>query len=181
MFEFVDHHQFWAAVALYWIFSAAVSSMPEPSSNGGAVYLWIYRFLHTLAGNVSTAFAGKIPGAVLSFLLTILFLFSVSGCAAHYTVHPGALNVTDSSAYDALLIAQAMIDQARTAYQAGQLPEAAKDPLNALIQAYNVAHDSWLTYRGAVSTSSPPDVYFDQLTKNISDLTNAIQALKEAL
>ena len=31
MIEFLLEHQFWAAVALYWIFSAAVSSMPEPA------------------------------------------------------------------------------------------------------------------------------------------------------
>ena len=27
MFEFVSEHQFWAAVVIYWIFSAAVSSI----------------------------------------------------------------------------------------------------------------------------------------------------------
>ena len=32
MFEFVSEHQFWAAVAIFWIFSAAVSSMPDPET-----------------------------------------------------------------------------------------------------------------------------------------------------
>jgi len=40
MFEFVTQHQFWPAVVIYWIFSAAVSSMPEPNSNGNPGYLW---------------------------------------------------------------------------------------------------------------------------------------------
>ena len=31
MFEFVSEHQFWAAVAIYWIFSAAVSSIIKAS------------------------------------------------------------------------------------------------------------------------------------------------------
>ena len=34
MFEFVIAHQFWSAVAFYWIFSAAISAMPEPAANG---------------------------------------------------------------------------------------------------------------------------------------------------
>jgi len=179
MIQFLTQHQFWAAVALYWIYSAAVSSMPGPAPNGNPGYLWLYRFLHTLAGNLSTAFGGKIPGFVSGFLVTAVILLSASGCAA-YTVHPGALSQTDSAAYDALLIAQSTIDQARTALQAGELPVGAKDPLNTLIASYNVAHESWLTYRGAVATKSPPDVYYAQLNADISNLTSAIRALKEA-
>ena len=40
MFEFVIEHQFWTAVVIYWIFSAAVSSMPEPGANSDPGYLW---------------------------------------------------------------------------------------------------------------------------------------------
>ena len=180
MFEFLMQHEFWAAVGMYWTFSAAVSSMPNPSVTNGAGYLWVYRFLHTLAGNITMVFGSRVPGTALTLLLMIPPFFSVAGCT-HYTVHPGALSVTDSAAYDTLLIAEATIDQARTAYQAGQLPVAAKEPLNALIQSYNVAHASWLAYRGALATQSPPDVYFNQLTTNLTDLTNAIRALKEVL
>ena len=32
MIDFILQHQFWAAVGLYWIFSAAVSAMPEPEA-----------------------------------------------------------------------------------------------------------------------------------------------------
>src|SRR5436309_16068162 len=45
MFEIVSEHQFWTAVVIYWMFSAAVSSMPEPAPNGSAAYLWFYRFV----------------------------------------------------------------------------------------------------------------------------------------
>jgi hypothetical protein len=62
----------------------------------------------------------------------------MSACAAHYTIHPGALNKTDSAAYDALLIAEAAIDQARMEYQASRLPALAKKPLNALIESYTL-------------------------------------------
>ena len=173
MIEFLRQHQFWAAVGIYWIFSAAVSSMPERDANGSPGYLWLYRFLHTVAGNITTVFGSKIPGLkTLIPLLLIPFVLSATSCAAHYTIHPAALNVSDSAAYDTLLIAETTIDQARTAYEAGRLPAGAKDVLNALVQSYTVARDSWLTYRGAIATNVPPDLYFQQLT--------AIRALRES-
>src|SRR5438552_12537794 len=102
MFEFVSEHQFWAAVAIYWIFSAAVSSIikaspwrarasrPDPRTVGSAGYLWLYRFLHSIAGNVTTAFAGKIPG-LNTFLLVVRF----AGLAA--VPSRGAVSMQNSS------------------------------------------------------------------------------------
>jgi hypothetical protein len=180
MMNFLLQHQFGTAVALYWIFSAAVSAMPEPDAKGNSGYLWLYRFCHTLAGNITTAFDPNIPGIrTLIHLLIVPLLFSLSACAAHYTVHPGALNPADSAAYDTLLIAETAIDQARLENQASPLSSPDKDALNTLIRSYNVARDSWLTYRGALAANVPPDQYFQQLTKNLTDLTNAIRRLKE--
>jgi hypothetical protein len=62
MLDFITEHSFWSAIAAYWIFSAAASAMPEPGANGSAGYTWLFRFLHTIAGNLKTAFASKIPG-----------------------------------------------------------------------------------------------------------------------
>ena len=131
MFEFITQHQFWTAVVLYWIFSGAISSIPEPASTSNPGYSWLYRFLHSIAGNIATALseaaryraggsrATKIPGLkTIAPVLMLPLLLSTTACAAHYTVHPGALNRTDSAAYDTLLIAQAAIDQARAEYQA---------------------------------------------------------------
>ena len=181
MFEFITQHQSLAAVVLYWIFSAAVSSMPDPNGGSAPGYLWLFRFAHTVAGNITTVFGSKIPGLKpLIFILMIPLLLSSSACAAvHYSVHPASLSTDDSAAYDALLIAQGTIDQARTALKAGQLPGSAKDTLNALISSYNVARTSWLTYRGALATSLPSDVYLGQLTQNLTDLTNAIRGFKQ--
>jgi hypothetical protein len=61
MFEFVTQHQFWIAVVAYWVFSAAVSALPGPAPNSGPRYLWLFRFVHTVAGNISTAFGSRIP------------------------------------------------------------------------------------------------------------------------
>lgn len=179
MIQFLLQHQFWAAVGVYWMFSAAVSSMPEPGTNSNPGYLWLYRFLHTTAGNITTAFGSRIPGMkVIAGILLLPIVFSASACAAHYAVHPGALSTGDSAAYDTLLIASTTIDQAKTAFAAGQLPADSKDVLNSLIRSYTVARDSYLTYRGALATNVPSDPYFQQLTKNLTDLTTAIQALK---
>jgi len=41
-------------VAAQWVFSAFVSSMPEPTRNASHGYIWAYRFLHLLAANLST-------------------------------------------------------------------------------------------------------------------------------
>ena len=64
-------------------------------------------------------------------------------------------------------------DQARTQ----PIPTDRKDALNTLIRSYNVARESWLTYRGAVATNVPSDAYLAQLNKNLLDLTNAIRVL----
>lgn len=180
MIEFLIQHQFWAAVAIYWIFSAAVSAMPEPATNGSPGYLWLYRFIHTIAGNITTAFAGRIPGLkILGLLLLMPLLLSTTACAGQYRVHPGALNVTDSAAYDTLLVAETVIDQARLDYQNQKLPPEAKDVLQTLITAYNVARESWLIYRGALANNVPPAESVRQLAQNLADLTNAIQAMRE--
>ncbi len=71
----------------------------------------------------------------LAYVLIVVLLLVTAACAARITMHPGALNKTDSASYDALLIAEAAIDQARTEYQAQRLPDAAKGPLDTLIQS----------------------------------------------
>jgi len=72
MFELITQHQSWTAVVIYWIFSAAVSSIPEPAPNGSSGYLWLYRFCHTTAGNITTAFNRRIRG--LKTLVLVLMI-----------------------------------------------------------------------------------------------------------
>jgi len=55
MIDFIVQHQSWVAVAVCWIFSAAISSLPDPVPGGNPGYLWLYRFSHTIAGNLTTA------------------------------------------------------------------------------------------------------------------------------
>src|SRR5580704_14584353 len=81
MISFLTQHQFGFAAAIYWVFSAAVSALPEPApyragasrpepapyragasrpepdpcAPSSAGYVWLYRFVHTIAGNLTTA------------------------------------------------------------------------------------------------------------------------------
>src|SRR5881397_2197031 len=75
----------------------------------------------------------------LSCLLLVVAVLFIGACAAHYKIHPGALNATDSAAYDTLLIAEAAIDQARAENQTHPLSAGAKDALNILVDSYNVS------------------------------------------
>jgi len=155
--------------------------MPDPGSNGSSGYLWLFRFLHSVAGNITTAFGSKIPGMkILAPLFIIPALFAATACAGHYSVRPGALNRTESAAYDTLLIAETVIDQAKADDDAGRLPSGTNRVLGTLIQSYNIAREAWLTYRSAVAAKAPSELYFNQLTKNIADLTNAIRMFEEA-
>jgi len=113
-----------------------------------------------------------------SALLVALLVLAAAACATHYKPHPGAINIADSAAYDTLLVAEAAIDAARTRNQTEPLPAEAKDVLNLVIQYYNVARDAWLTYRGALATNTPSDQYLQQLTRNLTDLTGALESLK---
>lgn len=55
-------HPVYLGIAVYWVYSAAVSALPAPDSADGKGYNWLYKFLHTIAGNISAAFGSKIPG-----------------------------------------------------------------------------------------------------------------------
>jgi hypothetical protein len=112
-------------------------------------------------------------------VLIVPLLFSTTACAAHYIIHPGAINTADSAAFDTLLIGKTTIDDATAAYKSGELPAATKDALNTLVDSYNVARESYLTYRGALATNTPSDPYFQQLNKNLSDLITAIRTFRE--
>jgi hypothetical protein len=55
---------FWALVFAYWIFSAIASSLPDPDAKSGNSYIFFVRFMRTLAGDVTGAFAKYVPGNV---------------------------------------------------------------------------------------------------------------------
>jgi len=52
MFNFIQAHGADALIAFY-IFSAFVSSMPDPPPNASLAYTWLYGALHALSGDLS--------------------------------------------------------------------------------------------------------------------------------
>jgi hypothetical protein len=48
------------------------------------------------------------------WIAVAILVLTTAACAAHYKIHPGARNATDSAAYDTMLIAEAAIDEARS-------------------------------------------------------------------
>ena len=51
MIEFFHAHSYWFGIASLWLFSAAISNMPEPDSSSSKGYRWLYGTLHSLAAN----------------------------------------------------------------------------------------------------------------------------------
>lgn len=39
-------------VATFWIFNAAIQSMPEPLPTSSRGYVWFFNFAHTIGGNI---------------------------------------------------------------------------------------------------------------------------------
>lgn len=60
--KLLSNYHFYAIVATYYTFAAAVGAMPSPDVSSGKFYAWSFKFLNTLAANLSRAAAGKIPG-----------------------------------------------------------------------------------------------------------------------
>ena len=45
-------HPIGATLAAWYLFSAFVSGMPDPTAANGPAYHWLFRSLHLLAGNI---------------------------------------------------------------------------------------------------------------------------------
>jgi len=58
----IGNPYFWGVVAAYWTFAAAIGALEAPTEKSGAFYRWAFKFLNTLAANVTRAFSSKIPG-----------------------------------------------------------------------------------------------------------------------
>jgi hypothetical protein len=56
--DLVTNPWFWG----YTIFSAAVGALESPTEKNGQFYRWAFKFLNTLAANVTRAFSSKLNG-----------------------------------------------------------------------------------------------------------------------
>jgi hypothetical protein len=115
----------------------------------------------------------------LKLSILILSVALITGCAA-YTIHPGAVSVTESKVYDAVNDAKNTIDIASSQLASGALPVRFKPLVNNLIAAYNVAYPALKAYDDAVHSGKPSDVALTQLTAAKAALDSALLAFKGA-
>ena len=108
----------------------------------------------------------KLKVGGIASLLFIAFLLFSSACHKQIVApHPASLDAFDSQTYDALLVAQGVLDQAKIEYQQGKLAESAKPLINKTGDAYNLARDLWLEYRAVVEAGKSGDVVSDVQAK----------------
>ena len=61
-FGFLAHHlALWLLLA-WWLLSAVIDGMPEPTPSCSRRYLWTYRTCHVFAANVYRALRARYPG-----------------------------------------------------------------------------------------------------------------------
>lgn len=90
-------------------------------------------------------------------VLTLLLVLFLVGCAAR-PIHPGAANRFDSDAYDALLVADSIIQSTKADLTNNVFPAnvaaPVKNALNNLIVAYNATDTSYRVYHAAVASGA---------------------------
>jgi|SRR5580765_288725 len=108
-------------------------------------------------------------------LLTVMLLLTgfaglASGC--HKTIHPGAVSIVDSNAYDSLLVAQAALDEGRKII--AEKPEQSyKDAFNKAAAVYNQALADWQLYH---STKDP--ALSTKLSGEIADVIRSVADMR---
>lgn len=60
--DFFHAHPF-ALVLSWWVFSAAVGSLPAPTKDSSRFYQWFYPFANTLGANLARAFNTKVENS----------------------------------------------------------------------------------------------------------------------
>lgn len=137
---------------------------------GAFIAFWLYLKQSPLPNGVSVA---KVAGTGVS-LVGLLWLALAVGCHKQISApHPGALDNFDSQTYDALLVAQGVLDQATIEFKQGNLPAASKAVINDAGNAYNLARDAWLGYRAVKQAGGSLD--------KLANATNKVAAALDYL
>lgn len=91
-------------------------------------------------------------------LVALCLLCVLSACGA--SMRPGAINAFDSHSFDVLGTWQFTLDQLKVDCPSGPTspcPQAKKDAINRIGDAYNVSRQAWLSYRNAVKAGQAGD------------------------
>lgn len=107
----------------------------------------------------------------------------MAGCAAR-PLHPGAANAFDSSAYDALLVADNIIQTTKTDLASNAFPAniapAVKTALNNMITAYNVADISYKAYHAAAIAGTATPAQQQAVTDGLNQVSTTTTVLVNA-
>jgi hypothetical protein len=115
---------------------------------------------------------------VKKYLLLIPLLLLVS-CRA-YVRHPGSVNLFDSQAYDALLVADDSINSAKKDLATGTLPATSGEYLNILIKSYNTADALYKLYHDAAVEGKDTSTVTFQLQTDLNQLATDLAAFRKA-
>lgn len=63
IWNFIVAHDTIASLVAYYFASAFIGSLPAPRVDSTQLYLFVYKFLNTLGGNLTRAFATKVEGS----------------------------------------------------------------------------------------------------------------------
>jgi len=93
----------------------------------------------------------------ISICLILCLAVAMAGCGKKYVAHPGSLSTFDSKAYDALLMWNGALTQAKADLAAGKIPAGSRTLINNTGAVYNSARDAWLAYRAAARAGQATD------------------------
>lgn len=115
--------------------------------------------------------------SLFAVVIVLLFLSNI-GCQKNVVAHPNQINSFDGQTYDALISAQAALDEAKTQYSQGKFAAVpnAKLIINSGGAAYETARNAWQTWRDITLGVKSGDANAAQMT-----LQNDMNALAAAI
>ncbi len=114
-----------------------------------------------------------------TFCAILLLSIALPACTGA-VIHPGALNMPESKAYDVVSDAKSVIDYSRPQLASGVLPAKFKPAFGALVDAYNAAFPVLKVYDATVRAGEPADAKLTQLNAVTAALKQALDAFKGA-
>lgn len=63
MLGLIHYHPAIAAIIGYWIWSALISALPAPTAKSSTFYVFLFRFLNTLAANIARAYSTAVENS----------------------------------------------------------------------------------------------------------------------
>jgi len=119
-------------------------------------------------------------GATLTWGVALFVIVFGLACQKNATPHPNQINSLDGRTYDTLISAQAALDEAKSQYRSGTLPQDAKLIINDAGAAYEQARSSWQLWRDVTLGLKPgdPESTQSKLQTDMKQLAAAMASLQ---